>query len=784
MTLPSDVNNAQGAHPMAEGTHGALLPQPMFPRSPAGAYTPPALKIMPDAMSLFKALRRRLVPALTLGLIFAAIVGACTWTLLPPPKIAARTQLYVAAVAPQILFNERGQQSNAEFLRTQAYLVKDRFVLSAALRDHPDLAELSILKEQEDPLQWLEKEITVSFPSPEVMHISLSGDRPEEQRQIVTAVTSSYVDNVVNKERKEFLAHQDQIKKLSDEWERKAGQKRQELKALRERSGAFNEEGMAILQKIALEDLATASKELGQKRAELRRLMVELGMKPDWLEHIWPRYAAVLNCVPGTSLPINHAVVGLLHDEVLIAMASPDAPSRELEEAIDKDPAVADGLKQIQKKHIEIEGMEKAMKPEVYEQRKGKVLRQLADLEKAVEAERQRIRPRYVSKLRQQMRLTGKGDRVQRRERYQQLKELERVLFEDVTRLSEETKTIKKQAVDLAELQNAFEQIEKVMKSANQKYLQMEVEQGAPPRITQPDKEAVLFKPDAKKRKLMVTAGASAAALILVLLAFAWFEFQSRKVHTADEVVHGLGLNLVGTVPDASPRSWLPWSWNGENAVYTQSMLTESVDAARTQLLHTARQEKIQIVMITSALAGEGKTSLASHLAASLARAGRRTIIVDSDLRNPTMHRLFERSRAPGLSEYLRNEADLTAVCRDTPIPSLCLISAGKADTTALQALAFDAVPKLFEQLRLQYDFIIVDSCPVLPVADSLLVGQHVDAVIFSLLRQVSRMPRVYAAYQRLALLGIRMLGAVVNGTSHDLYPADYNYVASEGDEP
>ena len=108
------------------------------------------------------------------------------------------------------------------------------------------------------------------------------------------------------------------------------------------------------------------------------------------------------------------------------------------------------------------------------------------------------------------------------------------------------------------------------------------------------------------------------------------------------------------------------------------------------------------------------------------------------------------------------------------------MISAGQADVVALQALALEGLPHIFQQLRTQYDFIVVDSCPVLPVADTLLVGQYVDAVIFSLLREVSRLPRVYAAYQRLSVLGVRMLGAVVNGTQDDMYPADYRYVNSD----
>lgn len=783
MMPPPEINNANAAHPASENGRAILQPQTMLPHLVSGALKPPALATMPDAASLLKALRRRLVPALTVGLILAAIAGTTTWFLVPPAKIAARAQLYVSPAPPQILFPERNQVQNDIFQRSQAYRIRDRFVLNAAMRD-PEIANLILLKEQPDPLQFLEKELKVEFPSPEIMHIVLSGDRPTDQLKIVSAVAKAYLDNVGDLEQREYFGRIRSVKDVAQRFEERFDRKRKELRSAQDQAGAINEKGMAILQQIALEELNVAKRDLTEVRQQLRRLLVDLGMKPDWVEQIWPQYAALFNFVPSISLPINHAFVALLHDESLIAMTNPinSGRHRQLEELIEKDPAVVEGMRQIEKKRVEMEMMHKALKPAAFQKQIGAKQRELASLEKAVEGERERLRPKLQAKWRSQLRVDEISDRTQRAEKYRALKSMERVLVAEVHRLDGDSKEIKKQAVDLAQLTRDLERDEKLMLSASEKLSRMEVEQEAPPRIAQPDKEAVLYTPDETKRKIMITAGAAVAALGLVLFAFSWFEFQSRKVHSADEVVHGLGLHLVGTVPDPSPKGWLPWSRNGGDSVYTQSMLTESVDAARTQLLHYARQEKLQIVMITSALSGEGKTSLASHLAASLARAGRRTILVDSDLRNPTLHRLFERTRAPGLSELLRNEADLATVSRETSIPNLWLISAGKADASALQMLAFDAIPKLFEKLRLDYDFVVVDSCPVLPVADSLLVGQHVDAVIFSLLRQVSRMPRVYAAYQRLALLGIRMLGAVVNGTDHDLYPADYNYVASESD--
>ena len=117
----------------------------------------------------------------------------------------------------------------------------------------------------------------------------------------------------------------------------------------------------------------------------------------------------------------------------------------------------------------------------------------------------------------------------------------------------------------------------------------------------------------------------------------------------------------------------------------------------------------------------------------------------------------------------LRGEVILSDVIRPTPLGRLWLMPAGRWDSHALQALAQEEVQKLFIQLKESYDFIVVDSCPVLPVTDSLLLGQHVDAVIFSILRNVSRMPAVQAAQKRLQALGIRTFGAVVLGTDGEV---------------
>ena len=99
------------------------------------------------------------------------------------------------------------------------------------------------------------------------------------------------------------------------------------------------------------------------------------------------------------------------------------------------------------------------------------------------------------------------------------------------------------------------------------------------------------------------------------------------------------------------------------------------------------------------------------------------------------------------------------------------MLAAGAADRRALQALAQEGVARtVFDELKEQYDFLVVDVSPVLPVADALLIGEHADAVLLSVLRNVSRLPAVHAAQQRLASLGVRVLGAVVIGEGLEAY--------------
>ena len=305
----------------------------------------------------------------------------------------------------------------------------------------------------------------------------------------------------------------------------------------------------------------------------------------------------------------------------------------------------------------------------------------------------------------------------------------------------------------------------KLLDDLGSKLARERIEQGAPQRISI-HQEADLQKKDNKKQ-VMASVGAPLGVLFLVCMGVAWADYRHRRVYSAQEVSNGLGIRVVGAVPSVPNFEQQVIGASGQPDLEGQPVL-ESVDAIRTLLLCDSRREESRVVLVTSAMAGEGKTTVASHLASSLARAGRKALLIDADLRNPALHQLFEVPMQPGFSEVLLGEVELEDAVQDTTLPGLVVMPAGQWDREVLQALARGGIEGIFEKLREAFDFIIIDSHPVLAATDSLLVAQQADSVILAVLSGVSQGPRVYAAAQRLNEVGARVLGAVLSAADPD----------------
>ena len=189
--------------------------------------------------------------------------------------------------------------------------------------------------------------------------------------------------------------------------------------------------------------------------------------------------------------------------------------------------------------------------------------------------------------------------------------------------------------------------------------------------------------------------------------------------------------------------------------------------------------------LITSAERGEGKSTVASHLALTVARfRGKKSLLVDADLRRPKAHQIFDVPKEPGLFECLNGEIDPLEAVKDTPIENLKIIPAGRRVKSPAHLFEGDIMTEIFEKIKFYYDIVIVDSAPVIPVSDPMLISSVLDGVVLVML--AGKTPRNVSLRAKNILLdaNANLLGVVVNNMSEVLpYYYDYRYYGYTEDE-
>jgi capsular exopolysaccharide synthesis family protein len=237
---------------------------------------------------------------------------------------------------------------------------------------------------------------------------------------------------------------------------------------------------------------------------------------------------------------------------------------------------------------------------------------------------------------------------------------------------------------------------------------------------------------------------------IVVLL-----EYMTNKLNVPDEMSKRGGLRLIGSMPRLS-RS---------RKRTGNSQLVESIDSIRTFVLQSGR-EPPKVILVTSPGEHEGKTTFAAQLAASLARADKRTLLLDGDLRHPTVHLSLQVEAGPGFAELLRGEMKPDEVIQPTSIERLFVVAGGAADEAAVNALARVELANAIKSFRNSFDIVVIDSGAVSMFVDALLIGQQSDVAIVSSMIDVSRIHQIVSASDRLRSAGVRILGGVVNGAT------------------
>jgi len=182
--------------------------------------------------------------------------------------------------------------------------------------------------------------------------------------------------------------------------------------------------------------------------------------------------------------------------------------------------------------------------------------------------------------------------------------------------------------------------------------------------------------------------------------------------------------------------------------------------------------------LITSAIRGEGKSTIASYLAVTVAQFPQvKVLIVDADMRRPRMHSVFGVENPGGLKECLTHSADPLSVIKKTQLSNLDVITAGGKTDSPSQLFESELLSEFFAKVRFYYDIVFVDSAPVLAVSDTLFLSAELDAVVLVVLAGVTPNQVVIRAKETLIDARANIVGAVVNNMSEALpYYYDYKY--------
>ena len=255
---------------------------------------------------------------------------------------------------------------------------------------------------------------------------------------------------------------------------------------------------------------------------------------------------------------------------------------------------------------------------------------------------------------------------------------------------------------------------------------------------------------------------------IIMGIGLAFFiEYLDTSVKTIDDVERTFQAPVLGVIP--------------QNIGYlleegTESKHAEAYRVLRTNLLFSRKDDKLNTIVVVSAGAGEGKSTTTINLATVFAQAGNRVLIVDSDLRRPTLHKLFKVANNLGLTNYLLKQNALAEIVQTTSVPNLDFMASGKLPNSSMGILGSAQMKEMISELKQRYDFILFDSPPILGVSDASILASEVDLVMQVIQYRRYPQPMTIRAKQMIEKVGGNFVGIVLNNINMSQDEGYYYY--------
>jgi polysaccharide biosynthesis transport protein len=208
--------------------------------------------------------------------------------------------------------------------------------------------------------------------------------------------------------------------------------------------------------------------------------------------------------------------------------------------------------------------------------------------------------------------------------------------------------------------------------------------------------------------------------------------------------------------------------------LFPRSGISESYRLIRTSVLLSLASEKSRVLVFSSPLPGEGKTATTCNLAVTLTQAGKKVVVVDADMRKPRQHKIFNIKNTNGLTNYLTSAVKVESVIKETSIPGLFLVNSGPLPPIPSEILGSEKIAGFLEHLRKTFDYILIDTPPILAVTDALVLAPLADGLILVVWEGKTPRAALKKAKERLDLMQIKSLGVIINRT--DQRNQDYYY--------
>jgi succinoglycan biosynthesis transport protein ExoP len=645
-------------------------------------------------------------------LILLSIVGgaAVSWVVLQQavPRYTSTSRIYVERTLPKLLDTDISLAHSNNYLNTQAEIIRSTSVLAAVL-ERPEISQLDTLRKSKNPLGLLREQVTVEVgQNDDIINVSAELEDPDDAAQVVSAIVNAYIEKYVAEQETDLS---EVLHILREEKVRRDAA----LNDVRNRIDAFRKEHVSLA--VQVNDGNVVTQRFGMLAEELNSTQVQLLQAKARYDRAKQMYDSEVQ----RPFLLEAATANSVH----LRDANLESQVRQTEQALTEELARWG-----------------AGYPAV------KLLQtRLDDLKQRLEKQREGIIEGYVDSLAQEYQLLE-----------HKRNELQRAYDEQFALATD----VSAQATTLKALQEERQRAETACDLVDDRIREITLSKEAVGKeivtVMEPAAKGYLTYPNRSK-----FLGMGVAFGGMLGFGLAWLrDLLDHRLRSIDEIADVMQLPVLGAIPLFTGEKSRQASGQLV-ALQPRSTAAEAVRTLRTGMHFSLGGDDVKILAVTSPSPGDGKSTVASNLAIAISQVEQRVLLIDADMRKPMQGEIFGIDSPVGLANVLAErcppeEAILHKVCGN-----LDILPCGKLPANPVELLNNGYFVEMLQRLLMEYDKIVIDSPPVMPVADARVIAAVADSTLLVLRAEKATRRLSVAARDELWRVRAKRIGVAVN---------------------